>query len=378
MPPPVAAHRIVKDRRTKNLLRRLKPGDIALIHHADLDTIAARGLIEAQVHAVVNAAKSVSGRYPNKGPAVLIEAGIPIVDALGDTGFDEIEDGSSGWLDGNCLIASGKAFAGESLTASLLEEQLTAATQNIGTELDLFAKNTLNYLVEEKSILFDALPLPPLRTRIEGRHALIVVRGEGYKQDLALLRDYLRDARPALIAVDGGADALLEARLKPDIILGDMDSVSDEALRCGAEIIVHGYRPGDTRGAPGMARIESLGLTAHVLHAPGTSEDLAMLVADEMGARAIVAVGTHFSLEEFLDKGRNGMASTFLTRLRIGSKLVDAKGVARLTVGSRMRMREAALLTLAALSPIIAVLLISPVGRNMLRTLTVWLKWRLG
>ena len=359
------------------MMRRLRPGDIALINHADLDTIAARGLIEANVGMVINAAKSVTGRYPNKGPALLLGANIPFLDRIGEEAFDAIQEGDCAWLEGESLqVSGGGLFSGELLTREQLEKQLADASRNLNLELDQFARNTLDFLTEEKGILFDPLQIPPLKTKFEGRHVLIVVRGEGYKEDLSLLRDYLRDVRPVIIAVDGGADALLEIRLRPDIILGDMDSVSDKALRCGAEIVVHGYKRGDDRGAPGLQRIQDLGLSAQTLHAAGTSEDIAMLLADEMGARAIVAVGTHFSLEEFLDKGRRGMASTFLTRLRIGSKLVDAKGVSRLMTGTRMKLREIGLLVLAALSPIIAVLLISPGGRNVIRTITVWLNWK--
>ena len=215
---------------------------------------------------------------------------------------------------------------GTRMTPEILEPLLAEAQENLNYELDLFARNTLEYLNEERSLLFAPLDLPNLKTKFANRHVLIVVRGENYKADLAMLKDYMRDVRPVLLAVDGGADALLEVRLKPDVILGDMDSISDNALRCGAELVVHGYAKGDARGAPGMERIQHLKLSAQVLHASGTSEDVAMLLADELGAQLIVAVGTHFSLVDFLDKGRKGMASTFLTRLRIGSKLVDEIG----------------------------------------------------
>ena len=366
--------RIRKDRRTKNLTRRLRPGDIAMIHHADLDTIAARTLVDCGVSAVINAVMSVSGRYPNRGPRVLLDAGIPILDNVGDEGFQAVKDGSSATLDGDMLrLDGGNCLKGVPLTRELLQEQMTAASANLSSELDHFARNTLKYLEGEKGLLFDPIEVPKLRTRFSDRHVMIVVRGEGYKDDLALLGDYLRDTRPILLAVDGGADALLEARLVPDVILGDMDSVSDEALRCGAELVVHGYSGPGNRGAPGLERITRLGLEASVLHSLGTSEDVAMLLADELGARLVVAVGTHFSLEEFLDKGRNGMASTFLTRLRVGSKLVDAKGIARLWKGQRPRLRELALIIFAAFTPIIAVIVLSPTGQNLLQIVHVWM-----
>ncbi len=372
-------HRVLKDRRTKNLTSRLVPGDIALISHSDLDTTAARTLVERKVAAVVNAVPSISGRYPNRGPEVLMEAGIPLLDAVGMEGFEAVQDRGMALFEGDTLaFEDGTCLQGILMTEALLAEQITAARANLSVELDHFARNTLAYLDNEKGLLFDAIEVPPLKTKFGGRHVLIVVRGEGYKDDLALLHNYLLDTRPVLLAVDGGADALLEVRLKPDVILGDMDSVSDTALRCGAELVVHGYPRGDVRGAPGLERIESLGLKATVFPSPGTSEDVAMLMADELGASLIVAVGTHFSLEEFLDKGRAGMASTFLTRLRIGSKLVDAKGLARLWTGQRPRLRELVFVLFAAATPIIAVFSLSQTGQTLLETarvsISLWMR----
>jgi uncharacterized membrane-anchored protein len=368
-------HRVLKDRRTKNLQRRLASGDIALIHHLDLDSTAARALVECRVSAVVNAARSISGRYPNRGPVVLLEAGIPLLDNIGEEAFARVKEGRTAVLEGDSLrFTDGLCLPGERLTSERIAEQMEAARENLSTELDHFARNTLGFLNNEKGLLFDPIDAPPLKTRIEDRHVLIIVRGEGFKADLAMLSDYLRDVRPVLMAVDGGADALLEVRLRPHIILGDMDSVSDTALRCGAELVVHGYVKGDQRGAPGLERIQALGLNAMVFHSPGTSEDVAMLLADELGAKLIVAVGTHFSLEDFLDKGRAGMASTFLTRLRIGSKLVDAKGIARLWSQQRPRVGELALIVFAAATPIIAVLMLSPMGQNLVQALILWFR----
>ena len=372
MAPPLQ-QRVLKDRRTKNLTPRLKTGDIAVIHHADLDTTAARALIDCKVSAVINAAESITGRYPNRGPALLLDAGIPLIDNAGEHAFALVPDGARGIVIGDSLrFDDGSCISGELLTADRLAEKLASARANLNVELDHFARNTLAYLDNEKGLLFDPVDTPHLKTQMTNRHVLIVVRGEGFKDDLSMLGDYLHDVRPILLAVDGGADALLEANLQPDIILGDMDSVSDAALRSGAELIVHGYTRGDERGAPGMDRIRQMGLTATVFHAQGTSEDIAMLLADELGARLIVAVGTHFGLEEFLDKGRAGMASTFLTRLRIGSKLVDAKGVARLTDRRRPHVHELLLLVFAFTTPIIAVATLSPMGQILLKWLTVW------
>jgi uncharacterized membrane-anchored protein len=207
-----------------------------------------------------------------------------------------------------------------------------------------------------------------VETKIAGRHCLIVVRGYDYKADLDVLRPYIREFKPVLIGVDGGADALVEAGYTPDMIVGDMDSVSDDVLRCGAEIVVHAYPDGR---APGMARVHQLGLPATPFPAAATSEDIAMLLADEKGASLIVAVGTHATLVEFLDKGRGGMASTFLTRLKVGGKLVDAKGVSRLYRQS-MSGSSLLLLVLSAIAAMASALAVSTVGKAYIGVVAEW------
>jgi uncharacterized membrane-anchored protein len=174
-----------------------------------------------------------------------------------------------------------------------------------------------------------------------------------------VLRPYIREYRPILVGVDGGADALIEVGYTPDVIVGDMDSVSDHALRCGAEVVVHAYADGR---APGLQRVQDLGVAAVVFPAAGTSEDVALLLADEKGAALIVAVGTHATLVEFLDKGRQGMASTFLTRLRVGGKLVDAKGVSRL-YRRRISTWSLVLLIASTLATMAAAVFVSSAGR---------------
>ena len=347
------------DRRTKNLTKRIRPGEIAVIDHVDIDRVSADALVTCKVAAVVNAAPSTSGRYPNLGPEILLAAGIPLLDGVGDTVFGELKDGDVVRLDGDTLydgervLAKGVPQDAESIGASMAE-----ARAGLATQLEAFAANTMEYLLKERDLLLDGVGVPEIRTRLEGRHALIVVRGYDYREDLRALRPYIREYRPVLIGVDGGADALCEVGLTPDLVVGDMDSVSDEVLRCGAEVVVHAYADGR---APGLARVQDLGVPAVVFPAAGTSEDMAMLLADEGGAQLIVAVGTHATLVEFLDKGRQGMASTFLTRLRIGSKLVDAKGVSRL-YRHRISLWSLLALVLATLLAMAAALYISPVG----------------
>nr|WP_239100148.1 putative cytokinetic ring protein SteA [Phycicoccus sp. CSK15P-2] len=315
------------DPRTKNLTKRLRPGDIAVIDHLDIDRVSAEALVACRPAAVVNASASISGRYPNLGPEIIVAAGIPLLDSAGADVMAITEGTPLRVEDGRLVTASGPVGSGTLLTPDAVQEAMTLARAGLSAEIEAFAENTMDYLRKERELLFDGVGVPEVRTDLDGRHVLIVVRGYHYKEDLEILRPYIREFKPILIGVDGGADALIEARHTPDLIVGDMDSVSDAALRCGAEIVVHAYRDGR---APGLDRVRELGVDPVVFPATGTSEDVAMLLADDKGATLIVAVGTHVTLVEFLDKGRSGMASTFLTRLRVGGKLVDAKGVSRL------------------------------------------------
>ncbi|HEY3562689.1 MAG TPA: putative cytokinetic ring protein SteA [Kribbella sp.] len=316
------------DRRTKNLTKRLKPGEIAVIDHVDLDRVSAEALVDCKVAAVVNVADSISGRYPNLGPEILVEAGIPLVDGVGREVFSVLHEGEQVRLDEGTLYRGHEAVAkGLSQDSKSVAELMDEARAGLSTQLEAFTANTLEYLRREKDLLLDGVGVPEIHTPMEGKHVLIVVRGYDYRDDLVALKSYIREYRPVLIGVDGGADALVENGYVPDLIVGDMDSVKDETLKSGAEVVVHAYRDGR---APGSERLERLGVESIEFPATGTSEDVAMLLADSKGASLIVAVGTHNSLVEFLDKGRSGMASTFITRLRVGAKLVDAKGVGRL------------------------------------------------
>lgn len=315
-------------RRTKHLTGRIQPGEIVIIDHQDLDRVAAEGLAEKKVKAVINATAFCTGRYPNLGALVLCGAGIPLVENVGTEVFSVIKDGETIALNEGRILRGGEVVAkGEVVTLQLAQQHLDTAKRNISTALESFAENTLEYMINEKDFLLEAVRLPQIRTNFAGRHVLVVVRGYGYKKDLATLRGYIRDLRPVLVGVDGGADALLDLKLTPDVIIGDMDSVSTKALSCGAELVVHAFSDGM---APGAGRLDALHVPYATFEAPGTSEDVAMLLAHEKGAELIVAVGARVSLVEFMDKGRQGMASTFLVRLRVGPKLVDAKGVGEL------------------------------------------------
>ena len=355
------------DRQTKRLIHRLAPGDIAIISHSDLDAPCASALAAKQVAAVVNAQRSLSGRFPHPGPGLLLRAGIPLVDEAGDSTIQQVRDGDSIEIVDGAIYSNGtRIAAGKPMTDSLLEQQLAEAKQNVTTQMADFVENTLSYVTREQSLLFSPTDLPELRTRIGGKHCLIVVRGPDAARDLRAIRSYINAARPVLIGVDGGADLLLQEGYPPHIIIGDMDSVSDPALRSGAELIVHAYPSGD---APGLSRLQALNLPCTLLSSRGTSEDVAMLLAYEKEAELIAAVGTHFSLTEFLEKGRSGMSSTFLVRVKVGSILVDAKGISRLYPSGRSGMLFLYLGIITALIMLV-LLLASPAIRG---TLDLWM-----
>jgi uncharacterized membrane-anchored protein len=363
------------DRRTKHLVKRLTADDIAIIDHTDIDRVSAEELIESGVRVVVNIANSQSGRFPNPGPLTLVRGGVRLIDVPGAKLFDAVHEGELLTIRGAGVYRNGTCVAsGRILDANELEAILAEQRSRVTEALESFADNTMRYLREEGKLLAEGIDFPPLETRFRDRHALVVARGPGYKRDLRIVRPYVRDFKPVLIAVDGGADALLEAGYTPDVIVGDMDSVSDAALACGAELLVHGYPDGP---APGAERTDRLGREYQLVSAPGISEDLALLLAYEKGAELIVAVGTHFNLIEFLERNRAGMSSTFLARLKVGEILIDAKGV------SRLASRQVGILPLItfALAGCLAIgvaIAVSPALRHVIEYLALRLRDLLG
>lgn len=363
------------DKRTKDLVKRLGASDIAIIDHADMDRVSAEGLLSTGVEVVVNAARSITGAYPNVGPLLLTRGGVVLIDAVGPEIFDAVREGQTIEVIGGDVILAGSVVAsGTRMSVDAVEVAMEEAKAGIGDRLDEFARNTLEFLDKEKALFTEGVGIPEVRTDLHHRHVMVVVRGYDFKEDLAALRPYVREMKPVLIGVDGGADAILEAGFRPDIIIGDMDSVTDEALRCGAELIVHAYPDGR---APGMERLAGLGLEGATWPLAATSEDLALLLAFESGADLIVAVGTHANLIEYLDKGRKGMASTFLVRLKVGPKLVDAKGVSKL-YRAAPGMLDLSLLVGAALVLVTVIVTISPAARNWLALILLRLRALFG
>ncbi len=357
-------------RRTKLLVKKLARGDVAVLDHRDLDRVSAEDLVAAGVSAVLNCRPSSSGTYPNMGPLLLIQAGVHLVDLPDDAVFEALHEGEPIEVRGGEVLGA----RGAVVATGVVQEPAHVLAANeerrreIGEALEAFARNTVEHILEEQELLSGKLELPRFDTDFRDRPALVVVRGVDHEKDLQALRPYVRDVKPVLIGVDGGANAILEAGFTPDMVVGDMDSVSDATLRCGAEIVVHAYTDGR---APGRERLQELDVPHKVLPAPGTSQDVAMLIAYEKGAELIVSVGSQSNLVEFLDKARRGMSSTFLTRLRIGEVLVDAKGVSRL-YRPRPGLAPLTLVALSGVLTLVAVIALTP-GLNDLVDL-LWLK----
>jgi len=364
--------RVRLGKKTKDLVKTLGPGDVAVIAHRNIDRIAAEDLAASGVGVVLNNQPSSDDRYPNQGPLILIRAGVRLIDFEGIDLFDALHEGDEVTLEGGKLIRDGVIVAtGEDQLLPDLERRLAAQQEQIHVALAAFAENTVSRLEEEGEMLSGAIELPETRTDFRGKHVLIVVRGPTYKSDLKALRSYIRDVKPILIGVDGGADAIREAGFKPSMIVGDMDSASEETLQCGAELVVHAYTDGR---APGRELLEELGVPYKVVAAPGTSQDIAMIIAAEKGAELIVSVGSQFNLVEFLDKNRRGMSSTFLTRLRLGEILVDAKGVSRM-YRPRPGFAPVLLVAIVGLIALAGIILVTPGLKEVADLL--WLKLQL-
>ena len=360
------------DRKTKKLAKRINTGEIAVINHIDIDEVAANSLVEAKVKLVINAAPSISGRYPNKGPGILTENNILIVDAVGEETFEVLNEGDIVYVeDGKIYRDEVYVGEGEVLTREKVAIRIKDAYDNLGEELDRFIDNTIEYAKKEKGFILGEVEIPKVKTEYKDRQVLIVVRGQDYKEDLAAMLSYIEEVKPVLVGVDGGADALMEFGYKPDVVVGDMDSVSDDTLKAASEIVVHAYTDGR---APGLKRVTDLGLDAVVFPAPGTSEDIAMLIAYEYHAELIVALGTHSNIIDFLEKGRKGMASTFLVRMKIGAKLIDAKGV-NILYRSKLKIKYIWALIATAIFPVLMVALLSPSAQQFIQLLQVKLKF---
>lgn len=348
------------DRRTRELLRRVGPGDIVVLDQVDLDRATADALLQAEVAGVVNVSPSISGRFPNLGPEILVDAGIPLIDRVGAEVLHSIKEGARVRLLENAVYVGDRLIGtGNLQTTDSIADQMIEAKAGMSTQLEAFSANTIEFLRRERTLILDGVGVPELRLSMRDRHVLVVASGNGHIEDLRRLRKYIAEHRPVLVGVDGGADTLRAHGHVPDVIVGDPFGIEADTLKSGGEVVVPAQPDGY---APGVERIQDLGIGAVTFPASGNPEDLALLLADSHDAALVITVGFQATLQEFLDHGRSGSnPSTFLTRLKLGTKLVDGKAVATLH-RNRVSLSAVVLLVAAALVVVLAALLVSDVG----------------
>ena len=355
------------DRRTDALLRRLRPGDIAVLDQIDLDHATAHALIAAGVTGVVNVSPSISGRFPNLGPQLLVAAGITLIDCVGADALQAVKDGSRIRLHEGVVYAGEQELAeGVEQTCDSVADAMVEAKSGLAHQLEAFAANTIEFMRRERSMLLDGVGIPDVEVTLTDRQVLVVAAGFDHRAELARLRPYIKEYRPVLVGVGAGADALRAAGYTPELIVGDPAEISTEALTCGADVVVPAFADGH---APGLHRVQDLGAGAVTFPSSANSEDLALLLVAHHGAALVVTVGLSASMAEFLDRGRSGsIASTFLTRLQVGGLLVDSRALATL-YRSRLSVGAVLLLVAAVLVAVVAALLVSDAGDAVL----VWL-----
>jgi uncharacterized membrane-anchored protein len=358
------------DRRTKSLARRIAPGEIAVVDHVDLDRASAVALAEAGVAAVVNAAPSISGRYPNLGPRHLVEAGITLVDDVGGRLITAVHDGDLIRVDGATVYVDDDVVGeGTVQDRRSVERAMQSARKGIGTQLEAVTADLAEHLRHESPALVEGTGVPMLATPMRARQVLVVTKAFDYRRDLALVKRYIKDVRPVLVGVDAGADALLAAGHRPHIIVCDGEDISDAALRCGAEVVVKAGSDG--RVVQGD-RIERLGVRQLTFRTASATTDAALLIARANQAALVVTAGMPGSLEELLDTGRAGTASALVTQAALAPRLVDAKAVAEL-YRNRVHGFLVLLLLLLAIAAVAASIATTPVGQDWADQVRDWL-----
>lgn len=316
------------DRDLRALAGRLREGEFAVIDRVDLDRQSAELLVSAGARAIVNAAPTVSGRYPSLGATVVLDADVALLDRVGSDVLSTLKDGDEVRLVGDELHRRQQFVArGIRQDASTVADSLAQAEAGLATQMEAFAASAAEYLRREHHLLLEPGGLPELRTSLQDRDVVVVAPGPDARDDLKRLRGYAREYRPAVIAVGPVADAAREAGFKPTIVVGDLSDVSDQTIRGAADLIV---TTGAEGSSGGLLRIDRMGLARTVVNTTVRPQDLALLIADQADARVIVLAGADRTLTSMLDSGQTAAAADFVTRLRVGSRLHDAEAVARM------------------------------------------------
>jgi uncharacterized membrane-anchored protein len=359
------------DRRISALLPRLRTGDIAVLDQVDLDGPTAEALAEAGVAAVVNRAAMISGRFPNRGPQILLDAGIPMIDqAEGTNGRDlltAVADGRRLLLRGGTVSVGDDVVAeGRSLTAQDVADQLTGAEAGMSTQLHTLTHNSAEFLRREEALLLHGEGIPRVRTKLKNRPVVVVGQGPDDVAELRRIRRYLREVKPVVVATGEGLALARAAGVSPDVVVLDSraeDLPLAKELRSCRDVVVT-EAPGGVRSeGAGSDRFDRIGVRAVPMRTTATPADAALLLADAGGATPIVAVGLRGTVEEFLDGSREGIGSGYMTRLKVGPRLVDATAVPLLYSG-QLRARHAYLVLLIGLVVVAAALATTDVGHQ--------------
>ncbi|MEZ0050315.1 putative membrane-anchored protein [Mycobacterium sp. MAA66] len=367
-PKPGVAGTARVDRDIDRLLRRVGPGDIVVLDALDLDRITADALVEAEVAAVVNASASISGRYPNLGPEVLVANGVTLIDETGPDVFKKIKDGAKVRLhNGGVYSGDRRLVLGTERNDQQIHEMMHDAKSGLVAHLEAFAGNTIEFIRSESPLLIDGMGIPDIDVDVNRRHVVVVTDDVDAAEDLKAIKPFIKEYQPVLVGVGTGADTLRKAGYRPALIVGDPEDMSSDVLRSGAQVVL----PADADGhAKGLERIQDLGIGAMTFPAAGSATDLALLLVDHHGASLIVTAGHRANIEEFFDRSRQTSApSTFMTRLKVGEKLVDAKAVSTL-YRSRVSGGAIALLVLAVMVAVIVALWVSRADAAVLQWVT--------
>ncbi len=379
------------DRRTPSLLPRLSAGEVALLDQVDLDSPTAEALVEAGVVAVLNRSEMISGRYPNRGPQILADAGIAMVDRLGGIGgadpFAVVGDGRRVRVVGGSVLVGDEVVAeGREVTRDDVADQLDAARAGMASQLQTLTHNSAEFLRREEPLILHGQGLPRLRTKLKGRPVVVVGQGPDDAAELRSMRRYLREMHPVIISTGEGLEVARAAGLSPDVVV--LDSHTEElpaarSLRAARDVVVT-EPPGAARAGTSTDRFDKVGVRTVAMQTTAAPADAALLLADGAGARPIVGVGLRGTIEEFLDSNRDGLGSGYVTRLKVGPKLVDATAVPMLYSG-QLRARHAYLVLLIGLVAVAAAIATTQVGhgwaldlRDQLQQLLTDLRGRLS
>ncbi len=363
---------------TSSVLPLLRPGDIAVIDHVDLDRDTATALVEAGVRAVVNAAPMISGRYANLGPEVLAEAGVLLVHQVGKDGIGRIQDDQQiRLLDGvvYAVLPDGQdeeIASGRAIDLDEVHHEMDRAHGDLVAHIDALAHPTGDSPRREQELLLGGRGLPDTTTQLAGRPVVVVARTD--HADLQAIGPFVREQAPVVVAVGACANDLLGLSWAPDVVVvtaGDPGSMpSADALRVATDVVLMAPRGSSLAE---QATIEAVASAPHLVDSSATAEDLALLLAYHHDAALIVGVGLGARLEDFLGGQSAARTSSFATRLKVGDRLVDAAAVRALYAG-RPASGQVALVVLAGIVALIAAISVTPVGHDWAQNIVDYLQ----